>query len=106
MKKAAPESYENLLYVDYPDKNEARVNALACKRVTSDEAKKEMCDQINEQIWQTVDSKTSQIAPMAQFAFQNAVETMIKELVDEAVKAFLNSNKTQKQQPNHRIIRK
>ena len=106
MKRAAPKPYENLLYAGYPRKNAASVNALACKRVKSDEAKKRMCDQINEQIWQTLDSETAQLAPMAQLALRTAVEKVVKKLVDEPVKSFLNSNKTQKQQPNHRIIKK
>jgi hypothetical protein len=93
MKKAAPEPYENLLYVDYPDKNEARVNALACKKVTSDEAKKRICDQINEEIQPEVEAKTAEGGPMAQMAARKAAEKTVEKLVDEAVKTFANSKK-------------
>jgi hypothetical protein len=100
MRQAKPKPYENLLYEDYPDKNESSVNALACKNVTSNEAKKKMAKEINQQIEPKVDAKTADYNPIARAAINKAVEKTIDQLVEKAVDEFIkkisNSNKQAK----------
>ena len=57
-----------------------------------------MVDKINEEIRPTVDAKTAELGPMAQMALRKAVKKMVEKLVDEAVKAFLSSNKKNRNQ--------
>jgi hypothetical protein len=91
MRQAAPKPYENLQFADYPDKNEASVNALACKNVTSNEAKKIIAKEINEKIEPKVDAKTANYDPVARAALRKAVEKTVEELVDKAVDEFIKT---------------
>ncbi|CAF4791665.1 unnamed protein product [Rotaria sp. Silwood1] len=93
MRKASPDSYENLYIKDYPDKNESSVNDLALKNVTKDEAKQGIANQINQQIQPKVDEKTNDMNPLTRQAFRKAVEKTIEKLVDKSVDAFIEKMK-------------
>jgi hypothetical protein len=91
MQAAAPEPYKNLLYRDYPDKNGSKVNELALKNVTSDEAKKKIANQINELIKPKVDEKTGNMNPLVAAAFRKTIEKAVDESVNAAVNTFMKN---------------
>ncbi len=91
MRETAPGSYENLFYADYPDKNRSQVNMLACKNITSDEAKKQIVNQINEQIKPKIDAKTADMNPIAAEALKKTVEKTIEQFVDKAIDSFVKN---------------
>ena len=90
MKTLAPEPYEKLFYKDYPDKNASEVNALALKNVTSEEVRKEMADEINQQIRPKVDEQIANMNPAAKRLFQKLVEKTVEEAVSKVVNAFID----------------
>jgi len=59
MRHSAPKLYHNLLFFDYPNKNEAKVNDMARKKVTSREAKQQLNVKINEMIEPSFTLQTS-----------------------------------------------
>jgi Ni,Fe-hydrogenase I large subunit len=98
MRQAAPKPYENLQYADYPDKNGASVNALASKNIASNEAKKKLAKQINEELEPRVNEKTVDYDYVTRMAVRKAVEKAVEEFVDKAVDEFMkNINNIDKQ---------
>ena len=47
MRKAASQTYENLVYSEYSKKNETIINALIMSNITSNEARKTLENQMN-----------------------------------------------------------
>jgi predicted dinucleotide-utilizing enzyme len=91
MRQAAPEPYKNLLYKDYPDKNGSKVNELALKIVTSDEAKEQIANKINELIKPKVDEKTDNMNPIVAAAFRKTIEKAVEQSVNAAIDTFIKS---------------
>ncbi len=87
MEKSSPHPYENLLFSEYPDKNQAKVNELALKNVTLKTLKEETAEQINKQIEPKVEEKTANLPELARMAARKAIKKVVNEAVDKAFDA-------------------
>ena len=98
MRKSSPKPYENLLYEDYPEKNAAKVNALALRNITADESKDQIANKINEQIQPLVDEQTASMASRVKLFFKKIVEKSVEQAVNRSVDLFIEKMKKRDQQ--------
>ncbi|CAF1006945.1 unnamed protein product [Adineta steineri] len=85
MRYFAPESYHNLFFSDYPDKNGIQAHEMARRRVVSDEVKQQLNDRINESIKLSFESQTTDWNSKSRETSRLFVKTLIENLVEDAI---------------------
>jgi hypothetical protein len=85
MCRLAPEPYCGLLFSDYPDKNASKVNQIARQRVTSDEAKQQHINQINENLEPSFESQTADWDSLSQENARSFITELIEKLLKKAI---------------------
>lgn len=85
MKKASPNSYQDLHYTDYPEKNGDRVSTLVLQNVISEERKKTIKANIKQQIDPKINEKTADMNLIARRLLQKTIMKVIDQLVDKSI---------------------
>jgi len=95
MRQVSPQSYQGLFFVDYPTKNEADVNALARKNVTTDQVKDQIAHQVNTDLEPMIESKMANMNPVTRCLALKTIEKTINVAVYQAVDTVvLDDNNT------------
>jgi hypothetical protein len=89
MRHSAPKLHHNLLFFNYPNKNEAKVNGMARKKVTSREAKQQLNVKINEMIEPSFTLQTSDWNCKSRGMARLFIKTFIEKLVNEPIDHIL-----------------
>ncbi|CAF1080774.1 unnamed protein product [Adineta ricciae] len=88
MNRSAPASYLGLTYSDYPDINGAKVNEMARRLVTSNEAKQQLIDRIDKQIDPIFISQTSTWTSLSRETARPVIRSFIEKKVNETFNSF------------------
>ncbi|CAF1042552.1 unnamed protein product [Rotaria sordida] len=84
MSRSAPESYLGLFFSEYPNVNGPTVNEMARRLVTSNEAKQQLTDRVNEHIQSSFELRTEDWNSISRETARAAVKTLIEKLVNDA----------------------